>query len=74
MFEQLKEMIKEVMPEIETDKVTLDSKLVDDLHFDSLAIMMLSINIEDRFNITFTEQINFVTVGDVIKFVEAQKK
>lgn len=74
MFEQLKEMIKEVMPEIETDKVTLDSKLVDDLHFDSLAIMMLSINIEDRFNITFTEQVNFVTVGDVIKFVEAQKK
>lgn len=74
MFEQLKEMIKEVMPEIETDKVTLDSKLVDDLHFDSLAIMMLSINIEDKFNITFTEQVNFVTVGDVIKFIEAQKK
>lgn len=74
MFEELKEMIKEVMPEVDTENVTLDTKLVEDLAFDSLAIMMLSINIEDKFHIAFTEQVKFVTVGDVVKYVEAQVK
>lgn len=74
MFEELKEMIKEIMPEVNTENVTLDTKLVEDLAFDSLAIMMLSINIEDKFHITFTEQVKFVTVGDVVKYVEEHTK
>lgn len=74
MLEKLKELIKGVMPEVETEGVTEDTKLVDDLHFDSLGIMMLAMAIEDNFGISFTEAINFVTVGDVIKFIEENKK
>lgn len=74
MLEQLKEMIKKVMPEVGTSNVTLDTKLVDDLSFDSLAIMMLSIELENKFNFRFTEQVNFVTVGDVVKYLETIKK
>ena len=74
MLDELKEMIKKVMPEVETSKVTLDTKLVDDLAFDSLAIMMLSIELENKFNFRFEEQVNFVTVGDVVKYLEKIQK
>lgn len=73
MLEKLKELIKGVMPEVETEGVTETTKLVDDLHFDSLGIMMLAMAIEDAYGVQFTEAINFVTVGDVIKYIEDNK-
>ena len=73
MLEKLKELIKGVMPEVETEGVTEQTKLVEDLHFDSLGIMMLAMAIEDEFGFQFQETINFVTVGDVIKYIEENK-
>ena len=35
MLERLKELMKNVDPDLNLDNVTLDTKLVDDLHFDS---------------------------------------
>lgn len=70
MFEKLKEMIKQVMPDLDLNNVTEDSRLFDDLGFDSLAIMMLAMNIEDEFNITFDGPMNFITVKDVLNYLE----
>ena len=72
--DELKKLIKEVMPDVNTDEVTADSQLVEDLHFDSLAVMMLAMNIEDAYKITFDGPMNFKTVGDVIAYVENAKK
>ena len=74
MLEKLKELIKGVMPEVETDGVTEETRLFEDLHFDSLGIMMLAMAIEDEFGVEFNDAINFATVGDVIKYIEANKK
>ena len=74
MLEKLKELMKGVNPDTNLDKVTLDTKLIDDLHFDSLGIMMFAMAIEDEFGISFDEPMNFVTVKDVIDFIESQKK
>ncbi len=74
MFEQLKEIIKRVMPELDTEGVTLKSKLIDDLKFDSLAFMMMAMEIEAEFNIRFDGPINLVTVEDVIKYIEDKRK
>ena len=74
MLDELKKLIKEVMPDVNTDEVTADSQFVEDLHFDSLAVMMLAMNIEDTYNITFDGPMNFKTVGDVIAYVENAKK
>ena len=74
MLEKLKELMKNVIPDADFSKVTLDTKLIDDLHFDSLGIMMFAMAIEDEFGISFDEPMNFVTVGDVVKYVEANKK
>ena len=74
MLERLKELMKGVNPDVNLDSVTLDTKLIDDLHFDSLGIMMFAMAIEDEFGISFDEPMNFVTVKDVIEFIESQKK
>lgn len=70
MLERLKTLISGVMPDLDMDSVTLETRLVEDLHFDSLSIMMLSMAIEDEFNYEFVEPMNFGTVGDVVKFLE----
>ena len=75
MLEKLKELMTGVDDSVNLDNVTLDTKLVDDLHFDSLGIMMFAMAIEDEFGITFDDQaLNFETVKDVIDYIEANKK
>ena len=74
MLEKLKELMKGVAPDVNLDNVTLETKLIDDLHFDSLGIMMFAMTIEDEFGITFDEPMNFLTVKDVVDFIESQQK
>ena len=74
MLERLKELMKNVDPDLNLDNVTLDTKLVDDLPFDSLGIMMFAMAIEDEYGVTFDEPMNFVTVKDVVDYLEANKK
>ena len=66
--------MKGVAPEVNLDNVNENTKLIDDLHFDSLGIMMFAMAIEDEFGITFDEPMNFITVKDVIDYIESQKK
>ena len=63
-----------VYAELNLDNVTLETKLIDDLHFDSLGVMMFAMAIEDEFGVTFDEPMNFVTVKDVVDYIEANKK
>ena len=74
MLERLKKLMKNVNPDANLDNVTPETKLVEDLHFDSLGIMMFAMAIEDEFGISFDEPMNFVTVQDVIDFLESQGK
>ena len=74
MLEKLKELMKTVDQDIDLDNVTLDTRLVEDLRFDSLGIMMFAMAIEDEFNVVFEEPMNFVTVGDVVNYIEANQK
>ena len=74
MLEKLKELMKNVDPDVNLDNVTLETRLIDDLHFDSLGIMMFAMAIEDEFGVTFDEPMNFLTVKDVVDYIEANKK
>ena len=71
MLDRLKELLSLVMPEIDTSGVTERTSLQDDLGFDSLAIMMLAMEIENAFDFRFSEFIAFKTVGDVCAYIEA---
>lgn len=74
MLERLKEIIKRVLPDLNMDLVTENSKLVEELGFDSLAIMMLAMEIEEAFDFKFTEFVKFETVGDVCDYLEKLEK
>ena len=62
MLEQLKAILSKVLPDLNMEKVTEDSRLVEDLGFDSLAMMMMAMEIEDAFGFTFNEFVKFETV------------
>lgn len=74
MLEKLKEVIKKVMPDVSTDGVTTETRLIEDLEFDSLGIMMLAMALEDEFGVAFDGPVAFANVGDVIKYLEENKK
>jgi len=70
MLEKLKVILEKVLPDVDMANVTADTKLIDDLGFDSLAIMMMSMEIEDAFGFKFKEFVKFETVGDVCDYLE----
>jgi acyl carrier protein len=72
MLEKLKEILSKVLPDVDMTSVTSETRLIDDLGFDSLAIMMMSMEIEDAFNFKFTEFVKFETVGDVCGYLESR--
>lgn len=72
MLEQLKELLGKVLPEVDMSQVTEETKLIEDLGFDSLALMMLSMEIEDAFHFRFAEFVCFETVGDVCGYLESR--
>ncbi len=69
MEEKLKEIIERAVPDADISSVTRESKLIEDLGFDSLALMMMAMGIEEKFGYRFTEFVKFETVGDVYDFL-----
>ena len=72
MLEKLKTILKKVLPDMDVEGVTPETRLVDDLGFDSLAMMMMAMEIEDSFGFRFTELVKFETVGDVCGYLESR--
>lgn len=70
MLDRLKEILTKIVPELDMSTVTLETRLIEDLEFDSLALMMMSMEIEDAFSFKFTEFVRFETVGDVCAYLE----
>jgi len=70
MLQKLKDILAKVTPDVDMDAVTEETRLIEDLEFDSLALMMMSMEIEDAFGFKFTEFVRFETVGDVCQYLE----
>ena len=72
MLEKLKTVLARVLPDVDMSMVSEETRLIEDLGFDSLALMMMSMEIEDAFGFRFTEFVKFETVGDVCKYLESK--
>ena len=72
MFEKIKEIIAEKLS-ISEDEITMDSAFLEDLNADSLDIVELIMALEDELDMEIPDEDaeNFVTVGDVVKFVKS---
>ncbi len=71
IFDKIKEIISEEL-DIDVDKITKDSSLVEDFDADSLDVVDIVMSIEDEFGVEIPDDAaeQFKTVGDVAKFVE----
>lgn len=70
MRERLLNLFKENLPDCDLSKATDDARLMEDLGLDSVGMMMLSMSIEDEFGVMFNEPVYFVTVKDVLDWLE----
>ena len=71
VFEELKEIIKQIKPSLDFSNVNEDSQLVRDLGLDSLTILLLSLAIETKFGFKFEGNPKFSTVGEVLDYIAA---
>ncbi|MBP5209456.1 MAG: acyl carrier protein [Clostridia bacterium] len=60
---------------IDLDRVTLDSRIKDDLGADSLDVLQLLMTIEEQYGVTVPDEklAAFERVSDVVAFLEEQK-
>lgn len=71
MYEQIKTLFIDEM-QIEESKITKDAELMNDLGLNSLELAELIVHCEENFGIEIDEETakNFVTIGDVVKYLE----
>lgn len=74
MFEELKALIVEEL-NIEEAEITETASFKEDLGVDSLDLFELVMSLEEKFGVEIpTEDLeNLLTVGDVVKYIEAHK-
>ena len=70
------EKVKAILAEqfdVEEDTITADTELQDDLGADSLDVVDLLMSIEDEFEVEVPDEEieNIKTVGDLVKYIEA---
>ena len=72
MFEKLKELLVEELQINESD-ITMDAELSNDLGINSIELADLVMLCEDKFGIVIEDDDirGFVTVGDVVKYLES---
>ena len=72
MIEKIREIIADKLS-INEDEITMDSAFLEDLNADSLDIVELIMALEDELDMEIPDEDaeNFVTVGDVVRFVKS---
>lgn len=74
-YEKVKQLICEQLGQPE-DKVTMDTKIVEDLGADSLDVVELLMTLEDEFSLSLPDEVamQMKTVGDLVKYIDENKK
>ena len=72
MFDKIREIIADKLS-ISEDEITMDSSFLEHLNADSLDIVELIMALEDELDMEIPDEDaeNFVTVGDVVRFVKS---
>lgn len=71
VFEKVRAIICDQL-DLEEDKITMDSAIIDDLGADSLDVVDLVMSFEEEFDIEIPDEMieDIKTVGDIVKCIE----
>jgi len=69
IFNRLKVIIGDAMPDMDMTNVTMESSLKNDLGINSLGMIMLALLVEEKFAVSFDETVNFETVEDICAYI-----
>lgn len=74
ILDELRKIISEKL-NIDENSIGSDTSLTDDLQADSLDKVEIIMQVEENFGITIDDDaaLNFRTIGDVVKYIEANK-
>lgn len=72
VFEKVREILCEQL-DLEEDTVTMESNIADDLGADSLDVVDMLMSLEDEFDVEIPDEEieNMKTVGNLVKYIEA---
>ena len=72
VFEKIRAVICEQLS-VPEDKITLETSLLSDIGADSLDIFQIISNLEDEFNVEFSNDVvtEMKTVGDAVEYIKA---
>ena len=73
-IERLKKVFKTVKPNVDTDNITDQTLLMQDLGVDSLSMILLALASEKEFDFRFDTVEPFKTVGEVVAYIEGKTK
>ncbi len=73
VYEKVRQIICDQL-DLEEDVVTMEASILDDLGADSLDVVDLVMSLEEEFDIEIPdEQVeNIKSVGDIVKYIEAE--
>ena len=74
-FEKVKKMLAEQL-NIEEDKITMDSDIINDLKADSLDVFQMLMSLEEEFNISVPDEKaqELKKISDIVEFIDSQTK
>lgn len=74
VFAKLQSILSDEL-EVDKDKITMESNLVEDLGADSMAVVDLVMTIEDDFGVAIPDDVieDMKTVGDAVRYIESEQ-
>lgn len=70
ILDTLKGIFAQIRPSVDLEIIGEDSQLVRDLGMDSLTVLLLSLAVENKFGFKFEGAPQFLTVKEVIDYIE----
>lgn len=73
MFEEIRKAIAQQL-NIPEEKITMESRLIDDLKADSLDVVELVMGLEERYGVEIPDEDlpSIKTIGDIIRYIESK--
>ena len=74
LFEKVKEIVANQL-NVDADKITMETNLMEDLKADSLDIVELIMDLENEFDLQIPDEDlpKVTTISDIIKYIEAHR-